>query len=430
MKPYLSFVVLTHNNWTLTRQAIWTLVDSLNDSITREGVEILIVDNGSTDETVAEASEIIAKQNFQDVKVRLVRLEHNMGYPVGINMGLMHTRGDIIGVLNNDLEFPPGWLDPLLEVLEQDKTVGFVAPYLSFAYSIQNVNVSFANSDEMIQFAESFMAESKGKVTYVNRLIGACLLFRRDVLTTIGGNDYWYGIGNYDDDDWCLRANVAGYKVALVGGSFVYHVGHGSFRSGPQQYNDSLASNGKKFETKWNIAERHNPTGQYSRVGVVTHTRFQRAFHFIPTSLTEYSQSKIPILPRTRSGRRTLLICDWTNSQSDWKAELQNLLTEGRDQDEVCLWVPQSHFNLEDMAKEVQQVIARCYNQNQLSVNLFTDEVPAVDLFRILRSADMIAEVPNDFVNRFIVYLAQKISLPVSRASSPNVERHENQITS
>ena len=121
-------------------------------------------------------------------------------------------------------------MTPIVNLLESDLSVGFAAPFLSYAgASVQNVGKTFDTIEEMEAFAAYFTNLNKSHVIYAEQIVGACLIFRRDLLTTIGGNDFWYGIGNFDDVDWCIRARLAGYKIAVVGGSFVHHIGHASF---------------------------------------------------------------------------------------------------------------------------------------------------------------------------------------------------------
>lgn len=127
----------------------------------------------------------------------MVLLEVNLGYPSGVNVGLAHCRGEIIGVLNNDLVFPRSWLTALIHTLEADESIGFVAPFLSNAPSIQNTAKKFASFQELQDYSNQFIKSHVGKCIHTYRVLGACLLFRRDLLTTIGGNDFWYGIGNY-----------------------------------------------------------------------------------------------------------------------------------------------------------------------------------------------------------------------------------------
>ena len=63
----------------------------------------------------------------------------------------------------------------------------------------------------------------------VNRLVGFCLLIRREVIEAIGPLDEQFGIGCFEDDDYCLRAIAAGFKAVIAGDAFVHHYGGRTF---------------------------------------------------------------------------------------------------------------------------------------------------------------------------------------------------------
>lgn len=416
MESTISLVVLSYKNWHVTEQCLQSLVASLDQALIDRGVEIVLVDNGSDEET---REGIIAYRNAYDhenVTLECVMLEENLGYPAGINVGLEHARGRLIAVLNNDLVFPPGWLTPLVNVLEKDKLVAFAAPFLSYAGSIQNVPGEYTNFDEMVQFANNFMTANAEKVIVTDKVIGACMVFRRDFLELIGGNDYWYGVGNYDDDDWCLRARIAGYKIVIVGASYVQHVGHATYQLNPENFHVSMGSNIHKFERKWDIREQVNGNGTYTRLGVLKHTRYDRSKHYIPLALGDFSLSQEPFLPRKGTAKRLFLCADWTSSLSSWKQDLEKLLP-AISQIELMFWIPTTHFDVEAVAKEIQQVFSQVLPQlheRSISLTLFQEEIPYVEVLRLLRSADILLQFKNDFVNRYMVRLARQIEMAIA----------------
>ncbi|CAG9610676.1 glycosyltransferase family 2 protein [Pseudoneobacillus rhizosphaerae] len=87
--PYYSFVLLCFNKWNLTKQAITTLIESLNPSYFEWGIELIIVNYGSVDET--KFSLIKMERKYKDkLQMKTVHLDEIIGYPVGINSGLEH----------------------------------------------------------------------------------------------------------------------------------------------------------------------------------------------------------------------------------------------------------------------------------------------------------------------------------------------------
>ncbi|MDB5054730.1 MAG: glycosyl transferase family 2 [Bacilli bacterium] len=411
MHPYISLIILSYNNWHLTNACLNTLCDSFEEPHLDQEIEIIIVDNGSNDETRQAIKEWSKIRSFPGIQLRLVMLEENLGYPSGINVGLAHCQGSIIGVLNNDLVFPRGWLSPLVNLLETDKLIGFAAPYLSLAPSIQNLQKNFASFTEMQDFASSFTKANAKKLISTNRIVGACLVFRRDLLHSIGGNDFWYGIGNFDDDDWCMRARIAGYKIVVCGRSFVQHIGHAAFRLEPTRLYSSLAANTDKFERKYQVLS----TEANERNEAIKQTKFDRGKHFIPLQINEYSSKDIPYYNRTSDLRRLLFCVDWTNSESQWTRSLLALLPVS-EKIELCFWMPKSLFDVHSINAQIHRAIDPLpinFQAKEITFTTFQDDVPYVDTLRILCSTDAVIKVPNDFVNRYIIRLAQQIGVNI-----------------
>ena len=106
-------------------------------------------------------------------------------------MGLGYSGGEVITILNNDLVFSKGWFNGLVEILQNNNSVGMAVPYLSYAGTVQNVGVLFSSSKEIHKYAEKFMQENKDKVVFADNIISTCVSFRRDLFTLIGGFDFW-----------------------------------------------------------------------------------------------------------------------------------------------------------------------------------------------------------------------------------------------
>src|SRR5205823_955848 len=94
------------------------------------------------------------------------------------------------------------------------------------------------------------MAGQCGEAT---RLVGFCLLARREVIEGIGGLDERFGSGNFEDDDFCLRAFCLGFKARIAQDAFVHHAGSQTFRSAKINYQDAMTANWRLFKSKWGI---------------------------------------------------------------------------------------------------------------------------------------------------------------------------------
>jgi O-antigen biosynthesis protein len=82
---------------------------------------------------------------------------------------------------------------------------------------------------EIDAFAEQLAREHSEQVREVNRLVGFCLMIHRDALAHLGPLDERFGVGNFEDDDYCTRARQAGYRLMMAKDCFVYHHGGRTF---------------------------------------------------------------------------------------------------------------------------------------------------------------------------------------------------------
>lgn len=196
--------------------------------------EILPIDNASD----AETKGLLRTFAAQRAGVRVLENAFNLGYPIACNQGLAAASGDVVILLNSDTEVDDAWVERLAAHLVGD--VGIVGPRGTAVSGGQNV----ADPD----------AWEPGESWGTDRLVGFCLAIRRDVIERLGGLDPRFGMGNYDDDDYCLRALLAGFRLRVAGDVLVRHVGHASFDAGRVDLGGLLQINRKKFLQKWRLA--------------------------------------------------------------------------------------------------------------------------------------------------------------------------------
>ncbi|MHB8830076.1 MAG: tetratricopeptide repeat protein, partial [Syntrophales bacterium] len=87
------------------------------------------------------------------------------------------------------------------------------------------------------------------------RVVGFCLLAKRAVIDRIGGLDEKFGSGNFEDDDFCLRAAAVGYKARIALDAFIHHTGSQTFKGAGINYQQSLLRNWEIFKTKWKLPQ-------------------------------------------------------------------------------------------------------------------------------------------------------------------------------
>lgn len=236
--PLTSIILVTHNQAAYTRQCL--------DSIaahTPQPHELIVVDNQSTDGTLAYLRSV--------ADLRVIENDSNCGFPAAANQGINASRGQRILLLNNDVVVTPGWLERLSAALEHAPDIGMAGPVSNYVSGDQQVPVDYTDLGGLEAFARGWTHEHADQRTYVRRLVGFCLLIHRHVVERIGLLDERFGIGNFEDDDYCRRALAAGFRAVIARDAFVHHFGSVSFRGSGVNHAAILERNGRIFEKKW-----------------------------------------------------------------------------------------------------------------------------------------------------------------------------------
>jgi GT2 family glycosyltransferase len=234
-----SIILVTHNGLPYTQACI----ESIHNHTLPCKYEIIAVDNASSDGTVEWLE--------RHVDVHLIRNSENKGFPAGCNQGLAAASGDYLLLLNNDTIVTPRWLTQLLACLDSDHRIGAVGPVTNNASYYTAVAAPYQSLEEMAKFAESHNDTEPSKWTERLKLIGFCLLMKREVYEVVGDLDERFTPGNFEDDDYCLRIRQAGYRLMLCGDTFIHHEGSGTFGKDANAFSQLLQTNSVKFAKKW-----------------------------------------------------------------------------------------------------------------------------------------------------------------------------------
>jgi Glycosyl transferase family 2 len=138
--PLTSIILLCCNAWPYTQRCLQTVFEN-----TTAPYELILIDNGSSDET-RDKLDSFARQPGP-VRVVVQRLPENLGYPAGVNHGLDHAQGDGVVLLNNDTLVTPHWLEGLWRAVRHDPQVGLVGAVSNFAGGWQQVSQPEDNPD-------------------------------------------------------------------------------------------------------------------------------------------------------------------------------------------------------------------------------------------------------------------------------------------
>src|SRR5207247_10473606 len=135
-------------------------------------------------------------------------------------------------------------------------TVGLVGPVTSYAAPPQQIAITYTDLADLPAFAACRRQAYARQALQVDRLTGFCLLVRRAVLDQIGGFDERYGLGFFDDDDLCVRARVAGFRLLVALDVFVHHFGSRTFAGLGIDCRQQLQDNFQHFPRQWGTQDR------------------------------------------------------------------------------------------------------------------------------------------------------------------------------
>jgi O-antigen biosynthesis protein len=234
-----SVIILTYNKLDYTKACI----ESIRKHTESDTYEIIIIDNNSTDGT----KEWLKSQS----DIRVIFNSENVGFPKGCNQGIAVAIGDNILLLNNDVIVTHKWLENMLNCLYSDESVGAVGTVTNSAAYYTAIPVSYTNINEMHNFARQYNISDQTKWEERLKLIGYCMLIKKEVIDQIGLLDEIFTPGNFEDDDYSLRIRKQGFKLILCKDTFIHHYGSVSWRENIDGYTELLSSNEKKFMDKW-----------------------------------------------------------------------------------------------------------------------------------------------------------------------------------
>lgn len=253
-----SIVILTYNSLAYTENCL----HSIRAYTPANDMELIVVDNHSTDGTVAWLKE--------QSDIRLIENAENKGFSGGCNQGIRAAEpGNDILLLNNDTLVTPGWLQNLQACLHSAPNVGAAGPVSNSCSNGQQIAYA-GTAQDLPAFAKSYNAAPPLYERKL-RLVGFCMLIRREVVDRIGLLDERFFPGNYEDDDYSFRIGQAGYQLLLSRNTFIYHRGSTSF--GPNgAFSEAMALNAKRFADKWGFSADYSNFVRTDLIGMMVDT--------------------------------------------------------------------------------------------------------------------------------------------------------------
>ncbi|MBK9290625.1 MAG: glycosyltransferase family 2 protein [Bacteroidetes bacterium] len=213
--PLVSIITVNYNQTEVTCALLASL-----QRITYPNIEVLVIDNASDDDPQT------IKQLFPNVILVLNPI--NYGFAAGNNFGLMRAKGEYVLLLNNDTEVDPGFLEPLVSKLQNNRHIGAVSPKIRYYYEprvIQYAGYTPMDYVTMRNFAIGHREKDIGQYDSDRETFyahGAAMMVPMRVIKEVGLMSYIFFL-YYEEADWCERIKRAGYKIYYVHNSLVLH---------------------------------------------------------------------------------------------------------------------------------------------------------------------------------------------------------------
>ncbi len=242
-KVKVSVIIPVFNQFQFTQACLASVRQHLDE----QALEVIIVDDGSTDETVASAPLIEGTV--------YLRSPSNVGFVASCNWGATRARGEYLVFLNNDTMVTEGWLSTLLATFQDESSAGLVGSKLIFPDGrLQEAGGIIWNDASGWNYGK-FDDAGKPKYNYLREVdycSAACVMIPKALFERVGGFDLRYAPGYYEDTDLSFKVRQSGYKPLYQPLSEVIHfegaTGGRDLSSGAKRHQEA---NRMTFAASW-----------------------------------------------------------------------------------------------------------------------------------------------------------------------------------
>jgi GT2 family glycosyltransferase len=186
-----------------------------------------VIDQASDDGSREYVRGVAAKHS----NLRLVENPVNVGFPRAVNQGAAQARGELLMIVNSDVILAPGCIDRLVVALDEDPGLAVVSPMTNYVGRGPQVDPAAVDvKPEEIGAHAARVAARVGIQRVPDHLVFFCVMLRRELFDLLGGMSEVYGLGNYEDNDFCLRVRLEGLSLGIVPSAFAFHFGSRTFK--------------------------------------------------------------------------------------------------------------------------------------------------------------------------------------------------------
>ena len=229
--PKVAVVILNWNGKHFLEQFLPSVIAS-----TYPNLDIYVADNASTDDSLSFLTE------YYKNSVKTIINKDNYGFAKGYNKALKNVEADIFVLLNSDVEVSPGWIEPVVKLMQSDSDIAICQPKILSYHQKDHFEYAGAAGGWMDRFGYAFCKgrffdiceKDEGQYDQIDEIFwaGGCSFFiKSEVYRKMGGLDAGF-FAHQEEIDLCWRCKNAGYRVMYCPDSQIFHLGGGSLPKG------------------------------------------------------------------------------------------------------------------------------------------------------------------------------------------------------
>lgn len=228
--PKVSIVILNWNGRNYLEQFLPAVLATRYPRF-----DVIVADNASTDDSLS-----FLRQQYPEI--RCLQFPRNYGFARGYNEALQQITSDYYVLLNSDVEVMPGWLTPMVDLLEAHPEIAACQPKILSWHKRDQFEYAGAAGGWLDKYGYPF---ARGRIFDVTETdngqydhaapvfwaSGAAMFIRAEIYHKAGGLDPYF-FAHQEEIDLCWRIQLLGYEIWACPQSVVYHVGGGTLPRG------------------------------------------------------------------------------------------------------------------------------------------------------------------------------------------------------